>query len=274
MRRNAAIGLAVGCAVGLASLFARGQARAAEPPYVIALRSRGAVVTPEKTRESETGGGFIQVTQLEPNLIMALMRGTVATRAGHKEGSAAIQFELNQDFEIVPTRAGLAPPRLSLAAWVIGALDSTDYEGGTAEQAPACAAIQSGGQSLVNLCIKPHSVGTGQNLLVNDRVGPLEVTVAPGGFCLHQTFALSSTQPRSHCHPGEAAADFDPDPKLDSHWNHVLKPFRAVPHRDFGFRVLVRVIEEPRPVAADLPKPKRASQEVAAPEVEDKPANP
>lgn len=256
MVRQFVFRLFVACAAGLTLLLVSRSAGAAAPPYELLLRSRNGVVTPEITKDSQTGGGFIQVTQVEPNAVMLLMRGAVAAGSGHKGGSAAMQFTLNQDFEIVPTKVGLRPPRLILSAWLIGALNSSLQEGGTADQAPACATVQSGGQPLLNLCINPHSVSGGQNLLVNDRAGPLELCVAPGGFCLHQTFAISAAQPKSHCHPGEAAADFDPDAKLDTRWNTVLKPFRAVPHRDFGFRVILQVVEEPvAPVVGPGPDP-------------------
>ncbi len=279
MVRKSAIPLFVACAAGLFCQFASKTAGAAEPPYVILLRSRSAIVTPEKSRDAQTGGGFIQVTQLEPNVIMALMRGAVATGAGYQEGSASMQFDLNQDFEIVPTRATNHPPRLVLSGWAIGALNSTEPEGGTADQSPACATIRSAGQPILNLCVKPHSVSSCQNLLVNDRVGPLEQVIAPGGFCLHQTFAINAMQPKSRCHSGNAASDFDPEPKLDSHWNYVLKPFRAVPHRDFGFRVILRVVEDVPPPALAVPptllhppgKLEKEAKEAAAPLLDSKP---
>src|SRR5262249_2038116 len=148
------------CAVCLSAGFLA-EVIAADPPYVIRLRSREAVVAPERTRDAQTGGGFIQVTQADPNVVMALMRGAVAAGTGHKDGSAAMQFTLNQDFEIVPTRAGLRPPRLVLAGWAIGALDSTLCQGGIAEHSPACADIRSGSEPIMNLCIKPHSIGGG-----------------------------------------------------------------------------------------------------------------
>jgi hypothetical protein len=232
-----------------------------QPPYVIVLRSREAVVTPERSKDAQTGGGFIQVTQVEPNVVMVLMRGAVAAGATHHEGMAAMQFLLNQDFEVVPTRANLRPPRLVLAGWAIGALQSTLKEGGSAEQSPACAALRSGGEPILSLCLKPHSVCCGENLLVNDRVGPLEQAVVPGCFCLHQTFALRAVQGKAHCHQGSAAAQFDPDPRMDSQWNEVLKPFRAVPHKDFGFRVILRVVEDVPPVAgAPAPAPEPPGQ--------------
>jgi hypothetical protein len=217
------------------------------PAYTIVLRSRSGAVTPARSWNAQTGGGFIQVTQVEPNVVMALMRGTVVAGSGHHGGEASMQFKLHQDFEIVPARPTLRPPRLILAAWAIGSLQSTLKEGGTASYGPACAAVLCGPNTVLNLCLDPHSVGGGENLLVNDRAGPLEAVVAPGGFCLDQTFAINAAQPKSCCHIGGAAADFDPDAKLDSRWNEIMKPFRAAPHKDFGFRVLLRVIEDPPP---------------------------
>jgi hypothetical protein len=251
------------CAVALSAGFLA-EVVAADPPYVLLLRSREGVVTPERSKDAQTGGGFIQVTQLQPNVVMALFRGAVVAGTGHHEGSAAMQFTLNQDFEVLATRAGLRPPRLVLAGWVIGALETTLKGSGMAEHSPACASIRSGGEPLINLCVKPHGVGGGENLLVNDRVGPIEAVVLPGCFSLNQTFAIRAAEGKAHCHTGGAAAVFDPDPKMDSRWNDVLKPFRAVPSKDFGFRVILRVVEDVPPVAVapappgaePLPEPK------------------
>jgi hypothetical protein len=247
MMRKSATEVILACAACLSALLTASASRAADPPYTIVLRSRDAAVTPVRSRDAQTGGGFIQVTQVEPNVVMTLMRGAVAAGAGHKGETASMQFHLHQDFEIVPTRSNLRPPRLIVTAWAIGSLQSTLKEGGSADHGPACAAVLCGPNPVLNLCIKPHSVGCGESLLVNDRVGPLEAVVEPGGFCLDQTFAINANQPKTHCHPGSAAADFDPDPRMDTQWNEVLKPFRAVPHKDFGFRVILRVIEEPPP---------------------------
>jgi hypothetical protein len=240
------------CAVSLSAVL-MAQVQAAEPPYVLVLRSRTAAVTPERTKDAQTGGGFIQVTQVQPNAIMALMRGAVTAGGSHKEDSAAMQFFLNQDFEVRATRAGLRPPRLVFTGWIIGALQSTLRDGGMAEHGPACAAVRSGSEPLLSLCLKPHGVGGSENLLVNDRVGPLEMVVAPGGFNLNQTFAIRAAEGKSCYHIGGAAANFDPDPKLDSKWNDVLKPFRAVPSQDFGFRVILRVVEDIPPLEASSP---------------------
>jgi hypothetical protein len=270
-------GLLVVCAACLPFCALAGSCLAADPlAYESILRSRSGAVTPERTRDAQTAGGFIQVLQIEPNQVLVLMRGAVAagtpiTGSCQKGASASRQFDLNQDFEIVPTRGNLRPPRLFLSAWLIGSLVSSQEEkGGSASQAPACATILSGGQSLLNVCIKPHSVAGSQNLLVNDRVGPLEMTVAPGGFCLQQTFAINASQPKYHCHSGAAAAEFDPDPRLDSRWNDVLKPFRAAPHQDFGFRIILQVVEEPPPSGIVIPE----TLHRPSPEDKEKPAVP
>jgi hypothetical protein len=253
MAGKSAIGTLTACVLCLcAGLTARGQATTAGPPYVIVLRSRDAVVTPERTKHAETGGGFIQVTQILPNVVLFLMRGAVVAGVDHA-GNAAMQFKLSQDLEIVATQPNLRPPRLIATAWLIGSLDSSLKHGGVAEQAPACATLRSVGDPIIHMCTKPHSVGTGENLLVNERVGPLEAVAVPGPYCLTQTFAINAVQDKACCCTGSAAAHFDPDPQLDARWNEVLKPFRAVPHQNFGFRVILRVVEDVPPVEASPP---------------------
>jgi hypothetical protein len=274
MAGKSAIGAFVACALCLcAGLSARGQATA-QPPYVILLRSRSAVVTPERTKHAETGGGFIQVTQILPNVVMFLMRGAVVAGVDHG-GTAAMQFKLSQDLEIVATHPTLRPPRLIATAWLIGALDSSLKHGGMAEQAPACASLRSVGDPIIHMCMKPHSVGGGENLLVNERVGPLEAVAVPGPYCLTQTFALNAVQDRACCCSGSAAAHFDPDPRLDARWNEVLKPFRAVPHQNFGFRVILRVVEDIPPAEAATPTPENLPPPQPVPQVkEQNPAPP
>lgn len=251
--KSAVAGIVAGALCLATGLVAYTQtATVAEPPYVFLLRSREAVVTPERTKHAETGGGFIQVTQITPNVVLFLMRGAAAAGDDHP-GRAAMQFKIEQDLEIMATRSGLRPPRVVAAAWLIGSLDSGLKNGGTAEQGAACANLTSLAGPIVTMSINPHSVSGGENLLVNERVGPLEAVVAPGPYHLSQSFGISAFQERC-CHAGGAAAHFDPDPRLDARWNEVLKPFRAVPKRDFGFRVILRVVEDvPPPDVAAAP---------------------
>ena len=41
-----------------------------------------------------------------------------------------------------------------------------------------------------------------------------------------------------------AVADFDPAAQLDAFWSDALKPFRAGPRGDLGFKIVVRVVED------------------------------
>src|SRR5690242_2419259 len=184
--KTATVLIAAGVVTVASGIFALAQG-SAEPPYVFLLRTREAVVTPERTRHAETGGGFIQVTQISPNVVLFLMRGATAAGEDHT-GRAAMQFKLEQDLEILATRSGLRPPRLVAAAWLIGSLQSSLKHGGTAEQGPAYATLHAPTcpEPVVNLVMKPHAVGAGENLLVNERVGPIEALVTPGPLHLSQ----------------------------------------------------------------------------------------
>ena len=265
--RRFAIRMLVACVACLAPVLGQGYAIAqAPPPYQIILRSRSAESVPARNgRDAQTSGGQIEVVQRDPNSVLIIMRGAVvAGSETHKGGAASLKFVLNQDFEIVPTRANLKPPRLLLSAQLIGALSSSQPQGGEAQQGAACATILSAGQPLGNVCIKPHAVGPTQNLFVNDKVGACEAVVAPGGYCLQQTFDLSASAPpiETWCPKvvPAAAAVFMPDPRLNPRWNYVLAPFAAVPAADFGFTVVLRVVEESAIPAAGvepLPPPRR-----------------
>jgi hypothetical protein len=244
---------------GLLPFVAANPANAQGPAYHIVLRSRNSDVTPERNRDGQTTGGFVEVVQRTPESFLVVMRGAViAGSEQNLSGTAAMQFVLNQDFEIVPTRAGVRPPRLALSGQLIGTLESTQPAGGNAEQAPACAAINAAAQPLLNLCIKPHQVSSCQHLFINQREGAYEAVVAPGGYCLHQTFGLNANAPSpAKCAfpriVPAAAAVFDIEPKVEGRWNYALHTFRTVPHGDFGFSVLVQVVEDPLPSAAPAP---------------------
>ena len=101
---------------------------------------------------------------------------------------------------------------------------------------------------------------------MSEREGTFEQSVVPGSYCLHQTFDISASTPPIDCLCPKvvpaAGAVFGVDPKLDNRWNYVFAPFRAVPHQNFGFGVLVRVREEtnsplPELIPAPLPAPRK-----------------
>ena len=96
-----------------------------------------------------------------------------------------------------------------------------------------------------NPAVARFCLACGRELAINHRNGPVEV-VAAAATCYHlnASFRIGVTQGKGVWHRQAAVADFDPAPQLDAFWADALKPFRAVPRRDFGFKVVLRVVED------------------------------
>src|SRR5579872_5937052 len=101
-------------AAGLAALLGPAALPAADPPagpaYQIVLRSRNAEATPSRSKDAQTGGGYVLVEQPEPNTIVVTMGGSAVVGSECHGSSAAIDFNLEQDLDIIPTRKGVRPP--------------------------------------------------------------------------------------------------------------------------------------------------------------------
>jgi hypothetical protein len=238
---------------GLAALLSVAAVHAADTPagpaYQIVLRSRHAEATPHRTKDAQTGGGSIVVEQPEPNTIVVTMGGSAVAGSQCHGSSAGIDFNLEQELDIIPARTGLRPPRIGMVGRVVGTLQVTDpgkcgRACGTAEQGPAAACLALGGTGLLSVNVQPTSVVCGQESSINFRHGPVESTAAVGSYLLTGSFHIGVTQGKGVWNRQAAVADFDPAPQLDSFWADALKPFRAVPRKEFGFRVIVRVVED------------------------------
>jgi hypothetical protein len=237
----------------LAALISQAAVDAADllpgPAYQIFLRSRHAEVTPNRTKDAQTGGGSIVVEQPEPNTIVVTMGGSAVVGSDFHGSAAGIDFELNQDLEIIATRKGLRPPRIGMVGRVVGTLQVTDpgkcgKAYGTADQGPATAHLVIGNTSLLSVSVQPSSASCGQELSINHRDGPVECPAVAGCYRLSGSFRIGVNQGKGVFHRQYAVADFDPAPQLDAFWSDALKPFRAVPRRDFGFTIVVRVVED------------------------------
>jgi hypothetical protein len=101
------------------------------------------------------------------------------------------------------------------------------------------------GNAPLSVNVHPSAVACGQELSLNHRDGPVECPGAVGCYRLAGTFHIGVDQGKGVCHCQFAVADFDPAPQLDAFWADALKPFRAVPRKDFGFKIVVRVVEDP-----------------------------
>lgn len=232
-------------------LLATAVALPAAPPYQIVLRSRHAAVTPQRTQhETQTGGGSILVEQPEPNTIYFNMAGSAVVGSDHHRTAATLDFQLDQELEIIATRPNVRPPRIGMIGRVVGTLQVT-HPGkcckpcGMADQGPAGASLCLGETELLCVSVPTSGVICGQELSINHQVGPVECVGDVGCYHLNGTFRISATQGQGVFHRQFAVADFDPAPQLDAFWADALKPFRAVPRRDFGFQLVVRVVEDP-----------------------------
>jgi hypothetical protein len=239
---------------GIIALLGPAAVFAADPPpgpaYQIILRSRHAEVTPNRTKDAQTGGGWILVEQPEPNTIVVTMGGSAVVGSDFHESTAGITFDLEQDLDIVPLRKGARPPRVGMVGRVEGTLQVTDpckccgKPCGAADQGPATACLAIGGTSLLSISVKPSAVSCGQESSINFRDGPIESVAAVGSYRLTGSFRIGVTQGKGVWNRQAAVADFDPAPQLDAFWADALKPFRAVPRRDFGFKIVLRVVED------------------------------
>jgi hypothetical protein len=184
------------------------------------------------------------------------MGGSAVVGSDCHGSAAGIDFRLEQDLEIVALRPGVRPPRIGMVGRVVGTLQVTDpctccgkrcKPCGTAEQGPATACLGVGETSLLCVNVKSSAVACGQELALNNRDGPVESPAAAGCYRLTGSFHISVNQGKGVFNRQAAVADFDPAPQLDAFWSDALKPFRAVPRRDFGFKVVVRVVEDAAP---------------------------
>ncbi len=242
---------------GMASLLAplTGAAEQLDAPaYQIVLRSRQAMATPLTTRQAQTGGGAIKVEQPEPNTIIVTMTGSAVAGSDWHESQATIDFQIDQELEIIPTRSGVRPPRIGMYGHVVGTLQVT-HPGkgcklcGTAEQGVAAASLLIGEECLLSVAGPSNAAACGQEMFINHRDGPVECPAVVGCYHLNGTFRIGAYQGKGVFHRQYSVADFDPAPQLDAFWADALKPFRAIPRRDFGFKIVLRVVEDPMPSA-------------------------
>jgi hypothetical protein len=224
--------------------------RAAEPPVVIQLGPRHGHCTPERSGYTHTGGGNISVSQPTPDVLVVTMSGAVVA-TGHpcRDSLAALQFDLTQELRLVVNNPKVQKCKLEMEATVIGLLRAEEHphgghSSGCATQDAACASLGSGSNTLLSLCVEPHSVGPGEHLSLNCHAGPQAVVVPAGDYTLHQTFRIQAAHARQLLPCKPASAEFAPDPALDPLWISAREPFHGCAKKDFGFSVTLRVSPE------------------------------
>lgn len=237
----------VGLATSLASaITAEAQDASA---YRIVLRSRESQATPQLGKTSQTGGGSIVVEQPSPDTVIIRLGGSAAAGSNCHCSNAAINFAMVQDLEVVAAREGVRPPRLGMMGRLVGTLTVTEAEKwqhaeGAALQGPATAALWCCENSILALELPASGAACGQKVAINNQAGPCEAQGVAGCYRLTANFQVEANQGKGVWHRQYAVADFDPAPQLDAFWADGLKTFRAVPRNEFGFTVVLRVVEE------------------------------
>jgi hypothetical protein len=219
------------------------------PPASLILGPRHGHVTPERHGCTHTGGGNIDVAQPSPDTVVITMSGAAVAYGSVCDASASQNFDFDQAFEVSFDNPKLKKAKLTMEGRVIGLL-RTHGRNDTAGYDQAGAAVLSGPTTLVSVLVPPHSVGGGGNLSVNDHGGPISVPIAPGKYCLRQSFVVSAMAHKCLLCKGPSA-EFAPDPALDPLWLSYKEPFHGAIKKDFGFQVILKVAEDSETPSAE-----------------------
>jgi hypothetical protein len=222
------------------SLLPAQPAAAPVPRVGFVLKDRHGHATPERFGTTHTGGGNTDIAQPRDDTVIITMTG-VAVAGPHpgKASSAVMNFDLNQSLDIVFADEKLKKAKLTMEAQIIGLLRG-DAQGGSAGVCNGAATVAVGEQAILAVSIEGHAVNGGENLSINDRKGPISVSVQAGDYHLFQAFRISAAHVRS-IRGKAASAEFAPDPALDPTWISYFEPFHGANKKEFGFRVTLRV---------------------------------
>jgi len=257
--------LAVLATLPLAGVVAEPPA-AAPAPMAITLGPRHGHVTPMRQGFTHTGAGIVQVTQPTPDSILITMIGAAMAGAHPcKDSFASLDFDLVQAFEITPPNRKPVAAKLVVEARALGLLRSyrsgcCNKAYGNAEMSEGTAAVSTDGTEVIAVALEPHAVGGDEDLSINDHVGPIEASVAPGKHTLHQRFRISAAHVRSLLPCGHASAEFAPESALDPLWLGNRESFHGLAKKDLGFQVSLRVVVDAAETELPQPEPGPAPQ--------------
>ncbi len=214
----------------------------APPTVTITLKDRHGHVTPARGGCTHTGGGNIDVAQPAPDTLVVTMTGVAVATGGPHGSTAALNFDLDQCFEVVFEKPEVKAAKVTLEGRVIGLLRS-HCKGGAASESGGCATVTGGPVALTTVCVPEHAVAGGENLSVNDHAGPVSNPISAGTYTLRQAWVVAATHPRSLL--GKAAsAEFAPDPALDPLWISYREPWHGAVKKDFGFQIVLKVADD------------------------------
>lgn len=203
------------------------------PPVSIVLGQRHSHVTPSKGRFAHTAGGLIDVSMPAPDTLIVTMTGAVVA-------NASLTLDLDQCFDVQFNDPKLKRAKLLIEGQVAGILRGERK--GNAEYAVACAKVLAGSTNLAAVCVPARHAGHCESISVNEHNGPVEATIVPGPYTLHQTFLMSAHNDNAMLK--RPSAEFAPDPALDPQWINFFESFHGVQKDKFGFQVIVKVVPD------------------------------
>lgn len=227
------------------------QASAPTPPVSITLHERHGHVKPCGTKCAHSGGGLIDVQQPSADTIVVTMSGAVIA-------DSAMDFDLQQCFEVTYDKPSVKKAKLTVEGRVIGVLRGGKKS--CAEYNNACATVAAAGTEIITLCVPPHQVCGCENLSVNDHDGPKTVPVGAGKYSLCQKFHIAAYGGILLGH--KASAEFA-DGAIDALWLSYHEPFHGIAKKDFGFQITIKVAEDTDEAPAE-----KKPEEVAPPKKE------
>jgi hypothetical protein len=231
------------------------------PPIIIKPNGRQAKGEPVRCGCGKTGGGNIDVAQPTPDvLILTVTASALADGFPCVKSSAAFNFDVTQCFSVSFEKTDLKYPKMTVEGRVIGLLRTPCKGGCASEHATVAIAPACGGPALT-LQMPSNQACDGQNLSVNDHEGPCGGPLVPGKYVLKANLSVSADRAPGLCKP--STAEFAPDPSLDPLWLDPKEPFHGAAKKDFGFQIILKVLEEPPPgngngeekKVEELPKP-------------------
>lgn len=237
-----------------------------DPEITIKPGCRTAKVVPNRTGCSHTGGGNVIVTQASADTLSITLTGAgVAAGSPCGAATAAMDFDVEQCFDVVFANKETKLAKLSIDGKVVGILRSHCKGAGSACESGATAAVTGGPNAVVNIAMPAHSVAGGENISINDSQGPVCVPVTCGKYTLHLCWHLDATAAKAILPCKSPSAEFAPD-ALDPLWLSAKEPFHGAKKDEFGFTVTVKVeplgedeapkpVEEPAKPAEGIPAP-------------------
>lgn len=215
-------------------------AEAAAPLVSVRLRDRHGHVTPVRSGCAHIGGGNIDVAQPGPDTVVITMSGS-AVAAGHPKGTSAnLAFDLQQSLEVVFEKPEVKTAKLTMEGRVIGVLRGSK-KGGASITGGVASLCGTTGSEVVSITMPEHATSCADALSINDKPTPVFGIVSAGCFNLAMAWQINAHNAGLLDHA--ASAEFA-DGAVDPLWLPAKAPFYGIGKKDFGYQVILKVVEE------------------------------